>query len=34
MAENDDGVITVYAIGSKPTVDYTMQALITEVTVV
>lgn len=34
MAENNDGVITVYAIGSKPTIDYTMQALITEVTVV
>lgn len=34
MAENDDGVITVYAIGSKPTVDYTMQVLITEVVVV
>lgn len=34
MAENDDGVVTVYAIGSKPTVDYTMQVLITEVAVV
>ena len=34
MAENDDGVVTVYAIGSKPTVDYTMQALITEVAIV
>ena len=32
MAENNDGVITVYALGGKPTVDYTMQALITEVT--
>lgn len=31
MAENNDGVITVYAIGGKPAVDYTMQALITEV---
>lgn len=31
MTENNDGVITVYAIGSKPTVDYTMQVLITEV---
>lgn len=31
MAENTDGVITVYALGNKPTVDYTMQALITEV---
>lgn len=34
MAENDNGVITVYALGSKPTVDYTMQALITEVVAV
>lgn len=34
MAENDNGTVTVYAIGSKPTVDYTMQALITEVAVV
>lgn len=31
MAENDDGVIAVYALGGKPEVDYTMQALITEV---
>lgn len=31
MADNNDGVITVYALGGKPTVDYTMQALITEV---
>jgi hypothetical protein len=34
MAENDNGVVTVYAIGGKPTVDYTMQALITEVAIV
>ena len=34
MAENNDGVVTVYAIGSKPTADYTMQALITEVAIV
>lgn len=34
MAENDDGVVTVYSIGNKPTVDYTMQVLITEVAVV
>lgn len=35
MAENDgNGVITVYAIGNKPTVDYSMQALLSEVTVV
>jgi hypothetical protein len=31
MAENDNGMVTVYALYSKPTVDYTMQALITEV---
>lgn len=34
IAENDDGVITVYALGSKPDVDYTIQAEITEVVVV
>lgn len=34
MAENNDGVVTVYAIGSKPAVDYTIQALITEVVAV
>jgi hypothetical protein len=34
IAENNDGVVTVYAIGGKPTKDYTMQALITEVVVV
>ena len=33
VTENDDGVVTVYAIGDKPTADYTMQATITEVTV-
>lgn len=31
MTENTDGVVTVYALGSKPTSDYTMQALIQEV---
>lgn len=31
MAENNDGIITVYAIGNKPVEDYTMQVLITEV---
>lgn len=31
MAENNNGVVTVYALGGKPTVDYTMQVLITEV---
>ena len=34
MAENNDGIVTIYAIGDKPTKDYTMQALITEVVVV
>lgn len=34
MVDNNDGVITVYALGGKPTVDYTMQALITEVVAV
>ena len=28
---NDNGTVTVYAIGNKPTEDYTMQATITEV---
>lgn len=31
--ENEDGVITVYAIGDKPTQDYTIQATVTEVSV-
>ena len=31
MAENNNGVVTVYALGGKPTTDYTMQVLITEV---
>ena len=31
VAENEDGVITVYAIGQKPTNDYTIQVTITEV---
>ena len=31
VTENDDGVVTVYAIGDKPLLDYTMQAQITEV---
>lgn len=34
MAENDNGVVTVYALGGKPTVDYTIQAEITEVVAV
>ena len=33
VTENEDGVVTVYAIGDKPILDYTMQAQITEVTV-
>lgn len=33
VTENEDGVVTVYAIGSKPTNDYTMQATIKEVSV-
>ena len=31
VTENEDGVVTVYAIGDKPTNDYTMQVSITEV---
>ena len=31
MTENKDGVVTVYAIGQKPTNDYTMQVTLTEV---
>ena len=33
VTENDDGVVTVYAIGQKPTNDYTIQVTITEVEV-
>lgn len=33
VTENDDGVVTVYAIGQKPTNDYTIQVTITEVNV-
>ena len=33
VTENEDGVVTVYAIGDKPTQDYTMQVSITEVLV-
>lgn len=32
VTENEDGVVTVYAIGDKPTNDYTIQATVTEVT--
>lgn len=31
VTENEDGVVTVYAIGDKPLADYTIQATITEV---
>jgi hypothetical protein len=31
VTENDDGVVTVYAIGDKPTKDYTMQVALKEV---
>lgn len=33
VTENEGGVITVFAIGQKPTNDYTIQATITEVNV-
>ena len=33
VTENDDGVITVYAVGDRPTRDYTIQVTITEVAV-
>lgn len=33
VTENNDGVVTVYAIGQKPTNDYTIQVTITEVLV-
>ena len=33
VTENENGVVTVYAIGDKPLLDYTMQAQITEVAV-
>lgn len=32
MLQNDSGVVTAWAIGNKPTEDYTMQVLISEVT--
>lgn len=32
VTENEDGVVTVYAIGQKPMNDYTIQVTITEVT--
>lgn len=33
VTENDGGTVTVYAIGQKPTNDYTIQVTITEVAV-
>lgn len=33
VTENDGGVVTVYAIGQKPTNDHTIQVTITEVSV-
>jgi hypothetical protein len=33
VTENEDGVVTVYAIGQKPENDYIMQATVTEVNV-
>lgn len=33
MTANSNGAITVFAIGGAPTTDYSMQALVTEVTV-
>lgn len=31
VTENEDGIVTVYAIGQKPENDYTIQVTITEV---
>lgn len=33
VTENEDGVVTVYALGQKPINDYTIQVTITEVEV-
>ena len=33
VTENEDGIVTVYALGDKPANDYIIQAAITEVTV-
>lgn len=33
VTENEGGIVTVYAIGQKPTNDYTIQVTITEVSV-
>lgn len=32
VAENNAGIVTVYALNGKPTVDYTIQVQLTEVT--
>ena len=34
MISNDNGIVTAYAMNNKPTNDYTMQVLITEVVIV
>jgi hypothetical protein len=31
FAVNEDGVVTVYAVGNKPTEDFIIQATLTEV---
>ena len=31
IAQNDNGVVTIYALGGKPSTDYVMQVLLTEV---
>lgn len=33
VTENEDGIVTVFALGDKPTNDYTIQVSITEVQV-
>lgn len=30
VAENDNGVVTIYVVNNKPTSDYTIQVIITE----
>ena len=32
VAENNDGIVTIYAINGKPIIDYTIQVQLTEVT--
>ena len=34
MLTNDNGIVTAWAIGNKPTTDYVMDVLITEVAIV